>query len=61
LEHWRWGSHHVRGRKKHDLHGLLAALPIELPKDCSRWVRKPQTTAQEEALRERINRHRSAS
>lgn len=58
LEQWPWSSFHVRSQKKHDLLALLAAPPIDLPKDWSRRVHASQTAAEENALREHIARSR---
>lgn len=58
VEQWRWGSYHVRLKGKHDLRPLLAEGPVELPRDWPRRVHEPQTAAEEEAMREHIQRNR---
>jgi putative transposase len=57
-EQWHWGSYHVRGEKQHELYALLAAGPVDLPKDWSRRVHEPQTAAEQAQLREHVHRNR---
>ena len=55
---WRWGSLWVRTRGTPEQKQLLHDWPMDLPRDWTRLVNQPQTTAEEEAMRTNINRGR---
>jgi putative transposase len=55
---WRWGSYHVRRKRRHDLSGILSDGPIDLPADWPRWVHEPQSKEQETSMSEHITRGR---
>jgi putative transposase len=53
-----WGSAHVRLNGSDELRSLLCDWPIEVPRDWQKWVNRPQTDAEVEAIRISIKRGR---
>jgi putative transposase len=56
VANWRWGSFYTRGAKESPVHEHLIAWPVDVPKDWRRFLNKPQTRAEEEAMRKSIQR-----
>jgi putative transposase len=57
-EQWRWGSCHVRQDRASPMHPLLSAWPVTRPSGWLATVNQPQTDAEEEMVREAIERNR---
>jgi putative transposase len=55
---WRWGSAHVRRYGPAELAAVLAEWPIDARRDWDRWVDRPQTQAEVDAIRLAIRRSR---
>jgi putative transposase len=55
---WRWGGQWVRRRGPAELKSILAPWPLAGPRQWGRWVDRPQTPAQLEAIRVCIRRSR---
>jgi putative transposase len=55
---WRWSSLHARLSGDERLTSLLTEWPIERPADWTRYVNRPQTPAEEEAIAVAIKRGR---
>lgn len=53
---WAWGS--LAWRTESEYGGMLAASPVPLPVEWTRWVNSPQTPAELEQLRACVNRQR---
>jgi putative transposase len=57
-EAWRWGSLWRRTQGSAESQALLSPWPVPYPDDWLAWVNRPQTAAEEEALRRCIRRNR---
>jgi len=55
---WRWGGEWMRRHGASELKSILAAWPVDRPRDWARWGDEPQTAAETEAIRQCIRRSR---
>jgi putative transposase len=55
---WRWGSCHVRQDRRHALYDLLSAWPVTRPRSWLDLVNQPQRAAEEDRVRQSIQRNR---
>ena len=57
-EEWRWSSLWVRHKGSAKQKAMLSDWPVDLPRDWIKWVNRPQTAAEQEAMQISIKRNR---
>ena len=55
-EDWRWGSAYRRLRGTAEERGMLAELPVDLPRDYATWINEPEPAELLKELRKSVNK-----